>query len=104
MPNESVDKSLYRDHLIRQQKQKIYEFAQEIELHNDLNTKHSSEMTDQILTEKLEREVDTLVRRWLGVKSEQNSAWFEKNKITHLSRQKVYDIFVKFGAFTSQNV
>lgn len=98
MPNETVDKSLYRDHLIRQERQRISEFAQEIELLNDLNTRHSSERTDQILTEKLEREVDTLVRRWIGVKSDQK--WFG-DKITHLSRHKVYEIFVKLGAFTS---
>ena len=44
-------------------------------------------MTDQLLTEKLERNIDILLRRWLG---------FTTNKLT---RAQVSDVFKQIGLF-----
>jgi hypothetical protein len=43
--------------------------------------------SEQLLTEKLEKDIDTLLRRWLN------------EKITHLTRDTVCDLLTNFGVF-----
>ena len=43
--------------------------------------------SEQLLTEKLEKDIDTLLRRWLN------------EKITHLTRDSVCDLLTNFGVF-----
>lgn len=51
------------------------------------DSKHTSPMTDQLLTEKLEREIDVLLRKWLSV------------KITHVNKNTICDLLTNFGVF-----
>ena len=44
-------------------------------------------MTDQLLTEKLEREIDLLIHRWLSP------------QITHVNKNNVCDLLTNFGVF-----
>lgn len=44
-------------------------------------------MTEQLLTEKLERDIDILLQRWLG------------RKITHVNRHSICDLLTNFGVF-----
>ena len=50
-------------------------------------TKYTAPMTDQLLTEKLEREIDTLLKRWLSP------------KITHINKNTICDLLTNFGVF-----
>lgn len=68
-PAEPIGKSLYRDHLNRQQRQKIAEYAADIKAKINQDQRHTAPMTDQLLTERLERNIDDLLVRWLGKKT-----------------------------------
>jgi hypothetical protein len=63
-PHEPIGLSLYRDHLNRIQRHKIAEFAVTMKARIQKDKKHTAPLTDRLLIEKFEREVDQLIERW----------------------------------------
>ena len=86
-PNEQVGVSLYRDHLNRQKRSKIAVIATDLKAKIEQDTKYVAPKSEQLLTEKLEKDIDILLKRWLS------------EKITHLTRNTVCDLLTNFGVF-----
>ena len=86
-PTEPIGNSLYRDYTNRIMRANVAEFAANLKTTMSMNTKHTTAKTDQMLTERFERDVEILIERFTEVKS------------SHLSRDLVTVLFKKFGIF-----
>ena len=86
-PTEPIGNSLYRDYTNRIMRANVAEFAAKLKTTMSMNVKHTTAKTDQMLTERFEKDVEILVER------------FTQDKSSHLSQDDVTELLKKFGIF-----
>ena len=77
-----MGESLYRDHLNREKRGKIAILATDLLAIHETETLYKSPLTEQYLTERLERDLDTLLKKWVG-------------RVTHIDIETTCEILSK---------
>ncbi len=86
--NEEFGQSFFRDHVNKEKRRKIA-YALGNEQKDKIKTSFKSPATDRYLTERLERNIDSLLTKWLG-------------GVMHVDYDTIREILVKLDVFSSQ--
>ena len=86
-PNEQIGLSLFRDSINRQKRSKVAVLATDLKARILQATKFEAPKTNQYLTEKLERNIDFLLKEWVGPEA------------TQVTQEKVYEVLTNLGVF-----
>lgn len=86
--NEEFGQSFFRDHVNKEKRKKIA-YALGNEQKYKIKTSFKSPATDRLLTERLERNIEILLKKWLG-------------GVTHVDYDTVKEILVKLDVFSSE--
>lgn len=65
-PEEPIGQSLYRDFKNRRVRQSVATLNLDVKAKLETDKKHEAPMTQKLLTQKLERNVEHLLQVWLG--------------------------------------